>query len=129
MTTKRGGRPQGRPLAEEHRQHIAEAMRGRKLAPEHRQQIAAAMRGKTKTPEHRAAISAAKRAAFEQQLLADAQLLYDTALHLGKDTIVPIELQAETDLSTARLVSVAKRLRRARETGLTLHKVLEAERR
>jgi hypothetical protein len=87
------------------------------------------MRGKAKTPEHRAAIAAAKRAAFEQRVLADAQLLYETAMRLGKEMVVPAELQEETGLSSERLVSVAKRLRRARETGKTLMEVLEEERR
>ena len=103
-------------------------MRERRLSHTHRQHIADASRGKAKTPEHRAAISAGKRAGFEQQVLADAQALYDAAMRLGKETIVPAELQEETGLSTRRLVSVTKRLRRARETGQTLHEVLMAER-
>jgi hypothetical protein len=129
MTTKRGGRPRGRPLKEEHKTNIAAGLQGRRLSEEHRQHIAEGMRGKPKTPEHRAAIAAAKRAAFEQRILADAQLLYDTAMRLGKETIVPAELQEETGLSFERLFSVAKRLRRARETGKTLPEVLEEERR
>ena len=86
------------------------------------------MRGKAKSPDHRAAISVAKRAAFEARILADAQLLYGTALRLGKDRIVGEELQGPTGLSTARLVSVMKRLQRARETNQTLEQVLAAER-
>jgi hypothetical protein len=129
MTTKRGGRPRGRPLPEEHKTNIAAGLQGRQLSEQHRQHIAEAMRGKAKTPEHRAAIAAAKRAAFEQRVLADAQLLYDTALRLGKEMVVPAELQEETGLSFERLISVAKRLRRARETGKTLVEVLEKERR
>jgi hypothetical protein len=129
VTTKRGGRPKGRPLPEEHKQNIAAGLQGRNLSERHRLHIAEGMRGKAKTPEHRAAISAAKRAAFEQRILADAQLLYETAMRLGKETVVPAELQEETGLSFERLFSVAKRLRRARETGKTLVEVLEAEQR
>jgi hypothetical protein len=129
VTTKHGGRPKGRPLPEKHKANIAAGLRGRTLPEQHRQHIAQGMRGKAKTPEHRAAIAAAKRAAFEQRVLADAQLLYDTAMRLGKETIVPAELQDQTGLSSQRLYSVAKRLRRARETGKTLLEVLESERR
>jgi hypothetical protein len=43
--------------------------------------------------------------------------------------VVPTELQEATGLSTERLFSVAKRLRRARETGMTLVEVLDDERR
>ncbi len=103
-------------------------MQDRVLSEDHRLHISESMRGKAKSPEHRAAISAAKRAAFEARILADAQLLYDTAMRLGKERIVGEELQKPTGLSTARLVSVLKRLKHARETGRTLEQVLEAER-